>query len=56
MNPTLKIRCTSCGKVAEATPDQLLNAREVGVCFSSCCMAVAVVVSAAVRTAKRKAK
>lgn len=52
----LKIKCTTCGKVATATPDQLLNAREVGVCFSACCNAVAVVVRAEVRTAKRKAK
>jgi hypothetical protein len=45
----LKIKCTSCKKVREATPEQTTEARNMGCYFSACCHAVATVERVTVR-------
>jgi hypothetical protein len=46
MNPSITVKCTTCGKKEVATQRQLDEAKAIGCVFSSCCSAVAVVDSA----------
>ena len=52
--PVFKIKCTTCGKVSEATTDQVIEAREMGCFFSSCCQAVATVHNVSISQPKGK--
>lgn len=45
----MKARCTTCSKVYTMTPEQMREAREMGVPFSPCCVAVATVESVKAR-------
>lgn len=53
-NVRFRIKCTSCQKTEDATQQQIDEAREQGVAFSSCCKSVATVEQVSARTKEAK--
>lgn len=49
-NAKFRLKCTSCHKTEDATQQQIDEAREQGVAFSSCCKSVATVEQVSART------
>jgi rRNA maturation endonuclease Nob1 len=51
-----KVKCTSCKKVAEATPAQLAEARDMGCLFCAHCGSVATAEQVTVKQSRAQAR